>query len=134
MTTDEFWLSVSLLLDQYRDSRKDGKITLTEWFGLLQRFVFIAVQHAETIENLDGETKKKLVLMAVDRFYVETLAPLDIPGLPNYIEPLVDQLLRPIFNATVSSLVDVAVWLFNRIGWPKQSLLEEPKEEEKKSE
>lgn len=62
----------------------------------------------------NGAEKKEAVLVAIEKFYDTSIAPLDLPWVPNlWIEPLVDKQLRTLIRPVFGPVIDAIVTAFN---------------------
>ena len=66
---------------------------------------------------MTGAEKKAAVLAALETFFDEVIAPLDIKGIPNFIEPIVDSSLKKLSLTLAAAGIDALVAIFNRSGW-----------------
>lgn len=65
----------------------------------------------------DGPAKKEAVLLALEAFYDNAVAPLDLPGVPNlFIEPTVDKILRSLIRPSFGPLIELVVSQFKDAG------------------
>lgn len=55
---------------------------------------------------IDGLPSKDVVLKKASEAFDQYIAPLDIPGVPNIVEPVVDKMLKEMFLQLVSALYD----------------------------
>lgn len=96
------------IIKEAKDSYADGVLSLAELWGLGQDLVFSIMAIAETL-NASGEDKKAVVMQAAARVYDEVLAPIDIPKIPNFIEPSFDKFGRTLFLELISGSIDYMV-------------------------
>jgi len=106
--------AVDKLVAQYKDATADGKVTISDVFKLLQ----LAVVELVAVVNVlavPGADKKQAVLDGIARIYSEVIAPLDIPGVPNWIEPVVDRVIGLGIQQIVGGLIDAAADQLNSV-------------------
>ena len=104
---DKLIASAKVKLDE---AKQDG-LTPAEVFGialaLLHEAIEEAVRLAAEYKNAVGPAKKELVIAAVEKFYFEVIAPIDLPYIPNFvIEPIVDQSIGSAIRPLVGGLVE----------------------------
>ena len=71
----------------------------------------------ESIDQRPGDTKKQVVLNAIDLFYATVVAPIDSQGIPNFLEGAMDAVMKAFILALASAWIDAIVNIFNKIGW-----------------
>lgn len=96
------------LVAKYQAASADGKVTLGEVWEMVNLVLADLVPYVEKF-NLAGDDKKKLVLDTLSKFYDEVIAPLDIPYVPNFLEPLVDTGLKSLLLELADGAVDALV-------------------------
>lgn len=109
--------SVNDVIEQYKASRTDGKMTYSEVSSLAFNAAASFVHLIESFGFNDGETKKALVLGAISKFYDFVIAPIDIQFIPDPLEGLADQAIKGVLLATTSASIDAIVHIFNVMGW-----------------
>lgn len=116
--------SVSALIARYKAAKSDGKVTLTECVQLVIQATNEVVQITQELVA-SGAEKKAAALNAVERFIDHVVTPLDLPGVPNLIEPIFDQGIKSLLMLAADAAIEAAVKLFNQIGWPQVKELPE---------
>ena len=79
--------------------------------GVLTRFGLIdmLLQRLDFLRALIAGLDKESVLELISKLYDEYIAPLDIPGVPNFIvEPQIDAAIKAVVLAIVSQVIDKA--------------------------
>lgn len=109
--------SVEDIIDQYKATTTDGKMTYGEVSSLAFNAAASFVHLIESFGFSDGETKKGMVLAAVSRFYDFVVAPIDIQFIPDPLEGLADQAIKGVLLATTNASIDAIVHIFNVMGW-----------------
>jgi len=118
---DDLKGAVEEIIAHYKDATADGKLTFTEIFTLAGKATASFIQLFEKFaENATGEEKKAAVLAALEAFFDEVVAPIDIKGIPNFIEPVVDSSLKKLALTLASAGIDALVAIFNKSGWGPQ--------------
>ena len=75
------------------------------------------VQITEAIaRDLEGKEKKDIVIDYVNRFYDTAFIVVDIPLVPNFLEPIIHSYVKKILMILVSSSIDATVSIFRQTG------------------
>ena len=111
---DTVKLQIDTLIADYKASIEDNQLTLVEAWTLAQHSFTAFVTIAEKL-NASGLEKKAVVMSAAERLYDEVLAPIDIKAVPNFIEPTIDNMARPVYLELVSKAVDYLVNLEKKV-------------------
>jgi hypothetical protein len=109
--------SIDSVIAAYKQSRTDGKTSFSEVMTLVYNASATFVKLIEGVSGKSGVEKKEVVLEAVGKFYDEVIAPIDISGIPNLVEGMVDSAIRALIMTLVGSWIDAVVNIFNKIGW-----------------
>jgi hypothetical protein len=118
---DDLKDAVNTIIAHYKDATADGKLSFTEIFSLAGKATASFIQLFETFAaNVTGAEKKAAVLAALETFFDEVIAPLDIKGIPNFIEPIVDSSLKKLSLTLADAGIDALVAIFNKSGWGPQ--------------
>ena len=118
---DDLKGAVNEIIAHYKAATADGKLTFTEIFTLASKALGSFVQLFETFtDNVTGEEKKAAVLAALNTFFDEVISPIDIKGIPNFIEPVVDSSLKKLCMTLADAGIDALVAIFNKSGWGPQ--------------
>ncbi len=124
---DDLKGAINTIIAHYKEATADGKLTFTEIFALSGKALASFVQLIETFtDNVTGEEKKQAVLAALDTFFDEVISPIDIKGIPNFIEPVVDSSLKKLCMTLAGAGIDALVAIFNKTGWGPQPEPENP--------
>lgn len=115
----EFFEAVAQVFKIYRESLADGKLTMHEVMTLMCNGASTFTRLIEQLNPADGQgaQKKEVALEVIGQFYDTVLAPIDITGIPNFLEPMVDSAVRSLLLSIGSAAIDSSVALFNRLGW-----------------
>jgi hypothetical protein len=75
------------------------------------------VQITEAIaKDLEGKDKKDIVIEYVNKFYDTAFTIVDIPLVPNFLEPMIHSYVKKILMILVSSSIDATVSIFRQTG------------------
>ena len=66
--------------------------------------------------DLEGKDKKAIVIECVNKFYDTTFSIIDIPVVPNFLEPIIHSYVKQIMMILVSSSIDATVSIFRQTG------------------
>ncbi len=110
---EDIKVKVDEIIVKYKASAADGSVTLAEAYEILQLAVHDVMLVVEEL-SLPGVDKKALVMQAVDKFYDEVIAPLDIKAIPNAVEPLADRLLKTVLLQIVDGAIDALVAILKK--------------------
>lgn len=116
---DEIAQAIQDVINTYKQSVADGKLSLQEIFTLSHSAIASFVRLAESVGGYSGAEKKAAVLAAIDQFYDEVIAPIDVQSIPNFLEPVVDRALKQLIRVVAESTIDSLVNIFNKTGWGK---------------
>lgn len=93
------------------------KFALDEAWKLLQLATATVVQIIESIGNdLSSPEKKTLALELLNGFYDKFFLVVDIPFVPNIVEPIIHKYIKNILMIMVSASIDATVTIFRNTG------------------
>lgn len=93
------------------------KIALAEAWKLLQLATAGVIQVIEAIgSDLSSSEKKILAMELLGSFYDKVFVVIDIPLVPNALEPLLHKYVKVFLMILVSSTIDALVTTFREIG------------------
>ncbi len=75
----------------------------------------LVVLAEETLTELSGPEKKAQVLQNLNDFYDRVIGPIDLPYVPNLIEPYLDKFIKKSFLALADGAIDSLVETFNNL-------------------
>lgn len=108
---------VEKLKKDYAAAAGDGKFTFSEVWAIFNSAIYALVKVTEEVYGPGGGVEKKeVVLNALAKFYDEVIAPIDITAVPNFLEPLADNLFKKLFLELANGSIDVVVQLFKNKG------------------
>lgn len=111
-------LEVEKLINNTKDSLKTvQRFALGEAWKLLQLTTASVVQIIEGIGNdLSGPDKKALAMDLLNSFYDKVFLIVDIPFVPNLVEPIIHKYIKNILMIMVSATIDATVTIFRNTG------------------
>lgn len=93
------------------------KVALSEAWKILQLVTASIVTIIEEIAaDLAGPVKKAIAIDYINKFYDVTFKIIDIPVVPNLIEPIIHKYVKIILMVMVSSSIDAMVTIFRQTG------------------
>lgn len=114
---DKLQGAIDQIIADYKAANADGKLSFSEIFTLVGNAVASFVHLTEDFGEGTGPEKKAAVIAAIDRFFDEVITPIDIKGIPNFLESIFDSSLKSLVLALADGWVDTIVKVFNRLGW-----------------
>lgn len=114
--------AIADIIAKYKVANADGKMTFSEILTLVGNAVATFVQLFESFGDGTGADKKASVLAALSTFFDQVVSPIDIKGVPNFIEPVVDSAIKGLVMTFAGSSIDTIVNLLNKIGWWKPTI------------
>lgn len=111
-------IELDKLLDQTKQSLKEVKrVAAAQAWKVLQLAVAISVQLLEkTAIGLSGPDKKTIALEAISKFYDNVFMIVDVPLIPNVLEPIMHKYIKAFMMALVGASIDATVTTFKQIG------------------
>ena len=111
-------VKVDLLINQVKLSLKDLKaVAISEAWKILQLAVIEIIQEIEEIgSDLKGKDKKALAMELLSKFYDSVFMIIDIPFVPNLIEPIIHKHVKSLLMILVGSTIDAMVTAFRQMG------------------
>lgn len=93
------------------------KVALVEAWKLLQLAISAIIQIIEAIGNdLSGPDKKALAMDILDKFYDRVFIVIDIPVVPNILEPFIHKYTKQFLMMLADSTIDSMVTIFRNTG------------------
>lgn len=135
--TDQLKKGLDKLVEESKSSMKDvQRVAAAQAWKILQLAIAISIQIIENIAtNLSGPEKKAIALTALSEFYDKVFLIVDVPMIPNIIEPMVHKYVKAFLMTLVGASIDAMVTTFREIGVFKTKTLstQKPKRQRKKS-
>lgn len=119
MVNKEFILNeINRLIEESKSSIGNIKtIALNEAWKILQVTVAYVVQILEkSATELSGADKKALAMELLSKFYDGVFIVVDIPFVPNILEPIIHKQVKNILMLLVSGSIDATVTIFRKTG------------------
>jgi ABC-type lipopolysaccharide export system ATPase subunit len=115
---DQLKLELEKLVNQVKVQIKDArKIALDQAWKILQLVLAQLVTAIEEIGNeLSGPDKKAIVLDLLSGFYDKVFIVVDIPFVPNFIEPIIHKNVKALLMILAGSSIDALVTTFRNVG------------------
>jgi hypothetical protein len=114
---DDLKAGIDKIIADYKAANADGKLSFSEIFTLVGNAIATFVQLIENFGSGTGAEKKAAVLAAIDQLFDEVIIPIDIKGIPNMLEGIVDKALKQLVLTLADGWVDSIVNIFNKTGW-----------------
>lgn len=101
-----------------KESLKDlKKVAIVEAWKILQVVIAKIVQTIEIIgTDLASQDKKKLAMNLVSKFYDNTFEVVDVPFVPNLLEPTLHRYIKGFLMVLVDASIDATVTIFRNTG------------------
>lgn len=111
-------LEVEKLINNSKETFKEVKrFALSEAWKLLQLTTASVVQIIEAIGNdLSSKDKKALAMELLNSFYDKVFLVIDVPFVPNLVEPIIHKYIKSILMIMVSATIDATVTIFKNTG------------------
>ena len=111
-------LELEKLISQAKLSLNEVKVVaLSQAWKLLQLAVVQTIQHIETINPLlAGKDKKIIAIDCISRFYDSVFIMVDVPLIPNILEPIIHKYIKTFLMVLVGSTIDAMVTTFRQVG------------------
>lgn len=93
------------------------KIALAEAWKVLQIAVANVVRQIEISgSELLGKDKKTIAINFLSKFYDTTFVVVDVPVIPNFLEPIIHKYVKGILMILVGASIDAMVTTFREVG------------------
>lgn len=93
------------------------RFALAEAWKLLQLTTASVIQIIEAIgDDLSGPDKKALAMELLNSFYDKVFLVIDVPFVPNIVEPIIHKYIKNILMIMVSATIDATVTIFRNTG------------------
>ena len=121
-------VKVDLLVNQVKLSLKDLKtVAISEAWKILQLAVVEIIQQIEQSgSELKGKDKKALAMELLSKFYDSVFMIIDVPFVPNLIEPIIHRHVKSLLMILLGSTIDAMVTAFRQIGIFEDRVLMDP--------
>lgn len=111
-------LEVEKLVNQAKISLNEVKVVaVAQAWKILQLAVASTIQIIEnTASDLAGKDKKVMAMELLSKFYDSVFIVVDIPFVPNLVEPIIHKYVKAFLMILVSSTIDAMVTTFRNTG------------------
>lgn len=109
--------ALARIVAEYKRITADGAISFSDVLAIFTAVVSEVVVLAEHLPA-NGAAKKRVVLEALGEFIDQVITPIDLPFIPDIIEPVVDRSIKTFLLGVADKAIDGVVSGFNRTGWP----------------
>lgn len=93
------------------------RIAVDEAWKILQLATAAIIQIIEAIGNdLAGPDKKALAMELLNKFYDSVFTVVDIPVVPNFLEPMIHKYVKAFLMVLLSATIDALVTTFRNAG------------------
>lgn len=115
---DQLKLELEKLINQVKVQTESVKnIALDQAWKILQLVLAQLVQVIEDIgKELSGPDKKAIVLDLLSGFYDRVFIVVDIPFVPNFLEPIIHKYVKALLMILAGSSIDALVTTFRNVG------------------
>lgn len=116
----------SLVQESQKALNEVKRVAIAQAWKILQLAVVELIQTIERIEpNLAGKDKKAAAMELLSTFYDTVFVVVDIPFVPNVVEPIIHRYVKSFLMILVSSTIDAMVTTFRQVGIfpPKQQTI-----------
>lgn len=109
---------IDKLVEQAKLSLKTvEKVAIDQAWKILQLAVVATIQVIENKAiNLPGADKKVIAMDMLSKFYDSVFLVINIPFVPNFVEPIIHKYVKVFLMALVSSTIDAMVTAFRNTG------------------
>jgi len=106
------------ITNQTKESLKDlKKIALSEAWKILQLTTASIIQIIERLaSDLEGKEKKEIAMTYLNSFYDNVFVVVDVPFIPNIIEPVIHKYIKTFLMIMVGASIDATVTIFRQTG------------------
>lgn len=118
-------IEIDQLATQVKASLGETKsVAIAQAWKILQLAVAETVQVLEQNSgSLNGSDKKNMAMEYLSKFYDSVFLVIDIPMVPNFIQPIIRKYIKVFLMALVSSSIDAMVTTFRQVGVFKPKLV-----------
>jgi hypothetical protein len=111
-------IEVDKLIVQAKLSLNEVKsIALAQAWKILQLAVAAVIQIIEnTALDLNGKDKKSIALESLSSFYDKVFIIIDVPFVPNVLEPIIHKYMKTFLMMLVGATIDAMVTTFRNTG------------------
>ena len=98
-------------------------VALSDAWKILQLAVVAIIQIIESLAvEYSGPEKKELAIKLISKFYDDVFTSIDIPAIPNILEPVIHRYVKSFLLVLVGATIDAMVATFRKTLWPLQAI------------
>lgn len=112
---DAVMAEIAKIQETIKTANADKKVTFQELFFIVSQAITGLVAITREFTDTPSATRRTLVIDAIQYLYDTTIKPLDLPGIPNLIEPAVDSIFGQILAPAIGGIYDSVNALFERL-------------------
>jgi len=106
-----------LIVEAQKSIKDIKRVSIDSAWKLLQLASASLIQNVEsTHTDLAGKDKKQIVLEYLNTFYDSVFLVIDIPFVPQLVEPVLHKYIKKILMMMLSSSIDATVTIFRSTG------------------
>jgi aspartokinase len=110
-------INIDSLLDEILKEFSPVKVSLGEAWRILQLIIAKLVTKLDIIGTaLKGLEKKEIAIEVINKVYDTIFLVVDIPVVPNALEPIIHRYVKQLLMVMVSSSIDATVTIFKQTG------------------
>ena len=107
----------SLILDVKNSLTEVKRFAIAEAWRLLQLATASIIQIIEKLgHDISGPDKKQIALDSINKFYDSVFTVVDIPVVPNFLEPIIHKYVKGFLMILVGASIDALVTTFRNTG------------------
>ena len=118
LSQDQIRQEIEKLIAKTKESLAEVKrVAVAEAWKILQLAIAAVVQTIETSgTDLSSPDKKALAMDLLSSFYDKVFLVVDVPVVPNFLEPIIHKYVKAFLMVLVSSSIDATVTIFRNTG------------------
>ena len=106
-----------LIVDAKTSLNEVKSVALSQAWKMLQLAVVGTIQIVENVAiDLGGKDKKSIAMEFLSKFYDSVFIVIDIPFVPNFVEPIIHKHIKNLLMIMVGSTIDAMVTTFRNTG------------------
>lgn len=107
----------SLILDVKNSLAEVKRFAIAEAWKLLQLATASVIQIIEKLgRDISSPEKKELALECLNKFYDSVFVVVDVPVVPNFLEPIIHKYVKSFLMILVGASIDALVTTFRNTG------------------
>jgi hypothetical protein len=120
--TTKIQTALESVIGVYKTRVTAQSLSFSELLTLAYNATATFVRIVESLgKEMDGKTKKEIVLLAIGNFYDLVIRPIKITGLPAAMENAVDDAIKNFVLMAAGAWIDAMVNIFSKLGWFKST-------------